>query len=188
VLKGDRMRGYELGKELFAKMQSEDFSCEENISLGPLLVNFYGSKRVRYGLLPYYLHYYVFQLPSESRPSLQYVLGLHALARGFTDNFKSMRSRWYRFTVPITVTLIISQNGYDESTILKVGSRKQRYQMGDCNNIVLVDTLKMRLYKLDKFGFIGSFPLKRVIKYTCSLLEEVGLTSNEGKGGRDGHK
>jgi hypothetical protein len=171
--KGDWMPGYDLGKEIFAKMESEGFSCEENMSLGPLLVTFYGSKVVRYGLLPYSLHYYVFQLPSELQPNLQYVFGLHALARGFTNNFKNTGSKWYRFRVPITVTLIISQNGYDENTILKICSRKQPYQMGDCNTIVLVDASKMRLYNLDKVGFVGSLPLKRVNKYTFSLLEEI---------------
>jgi len=171
------MISYELSKKFSAKMESEGFSCEENISLGPVLANFCGSKKVRYGLLPYYLHYYVFQLPPELRPNLQYILGLHALARGFTDNFKTMRSKWYRFRVPITVTLIISQHSYDESTMLKIRSQKQRYQMGDCNTIVLVDTSKMRIYKLNKIGFFGSLPLKRVNKYTCSLLEEVGLSN-----------
>lgn len=168
------MPGYDIGKELFTKIESEGFSCEQEMSLGPLLVNFYGYKKVRYGLLPYSLHYYVFQLPSELRPNLQYVLGLHVAARGFTNNFKNTKSKWYRFRVPITATIIISQNGYDKNTIMKIRSRKQRYQMGDCNTIVLVDTSEMRLYKLDKVGFIGSLPLKRVNKYTYSLLEEVG--------------
>lgn len=180
------MPGYDLGEELFFKIESKGFSCEENMSLGPLLVNFYGSKEVRYGLLPYDLHYYIFQPPSELQPNLQYVFGLHALARGFTNNFKNTRSKWYRFRVPITVTLFISQKGYDENTILKICSRKQRYQMGDCNTIVLVDTLKMRLYKLDKLGFIGSLPLKHAIKFTCSLLEEVGLTPMGKKGQKRG--
>jgi len=104
------------------------------------------------------------------------------LVRGFTDNFKNVRSKWYRFRVPITVTLIISENGYDEETILRIRSTKQRYQMGDCNTIILVDISKSRIYMLNRFGFIGSLPLKRVNKYTCSLLAEIGL-NEYGKNG-----
>ena len=176
------MSGHELSKRFLAKLESEGFLCQKETSLGPLSVDFYGCKNVRYGLLPYYLHYYVFQLTSDLWPSLQYVLGLHALVRGFTDNFKNVRSKWYRFRVPITVTLIISENGYDEETILRIRSTKQRYQMGDCNTIILVDISKSRIYMLNRFGFIGSLPLKRVNKYTCSLLAEIGL-NEYGKNG-----
>jgi hypothetical protein len=169
------MSDHELSKRFLAKMESEGFLCQKATSLGSLSVYFYCCKNVRYGLLQYYLHYYVFQLSSELQPSLQYVLVLHALARGFTNNFRNMKSRWYRFRVPITVTLIISDNGYDEETILKICSTKQRHQMGDCNTILLVDTSKKQVYKLNKLGFIGFLPLKRVNKYTCSLLAEIGL-------------
>ena len=171
-----QMTGDTLAQGLLPSLQSAGLSCVERFRLGLMEAALYGCKKVRWCLLlPYRLHCYLFLAPAGVQPDAPHVLGLNSLARGFTDRFKNRRSRYFRWTVPITITLIFSEKGFSEDAVAEVSTRKQRYQMGDVNVVILLDGSKMSVHRLARFGFIGSLPLKRVHKLVCALLSHVGF-------------
>lgn len=159
---------------LLSELQSAGFSCEEHLHIGPIDSSLYGSKKVRWFLaIPYHIHCYLFLTPPDVQPDAQYVLGLHSIARGFTDRFRNRRSRYFRWTIPITTTLIFSRSGFTEDAIDAISARQQRYQMGNVNTIMLLDGSKMLVYRLTKTGF--NRPLKRVHRLARSLVEGLGF-------------
>lgn len=166
----------EITKNLLLKFKSEYFQCEENINLGTVSATFYAYKKVRwYAIFPNLIHYYVFEISNNTVIDVNHVLSLHSIARNYTDKFKNKCSRWFRWGIPITVTLILSKNGFDNETIQEIKNIKQRYQMGDVNTIVLVNIAKREIYTLKKTGYVGCLPLARINKYTVNLFKEIDL-------------
>jgi len=167
------MKVSDILNNILGKMKSESFSCKENLNLGSLSANFYAGKKVWWYIIwPNFIHYYMFEVPI-SNINLQYILGLHALARSYTDRFKNKRSRWLRWMIPITVTIAVSENGFSEDVIHEIENKKQRCQMGDINTIILVDALKKQIHHLKKTGFIARAPLEKINKYTTELFSKI---------------
>ena len=133
------------------------------------------SRKIRWGISLYSIHYYMFEDSCTGYKDLDSIFSLNALARAYTDRFKHKRSQWFRFRVPITATVITSPSGFPDIVINTISKWKPRYQMGDTNSILLVDSGKQEMYSLQHIGFIGCFPLKRITKQTSRLLKAASV-------------
>ncbi len=161
---------------ILQKLKSEGYECTQDVSLGPAQASLCGSRKVRWGgVFPYYIHYYVFDVSCISPVDLDYILGLNALARAHTDRFKHKRSRWFRLRIPITATVVLSPSGFLDNVVVEISKKKQRYQMGDVNSILLVDSEKRLLHSLQHMGLMACAPLKRIARHTSSLLEATDV-------------
>jgi len=161
---------------ILQSLQSGGYECTRDVSLGPARASACASRKVRWwGVIPYYIHYYIFDTSSANATDLDFILGLNTLARAHTDRFKHKRSRWFRFRVPITVTVIFSPTSFPDNVVAEITRRKQRYQMGDVNSVLLVDRGSRRLHSLERTGFLGRLPLKRIVRHTRDLLKAVSV-------------
>jgi hypothetical protein len=160
---------------LLASLEAKGFSSERNLYLGPITASAYCCKKVWWYLIfPYYLHCYFFSPEVETPLDLRYVLTINSAARIHTDRFKNKRSRWIRFRVPVTATVIFSRNGFTENSIHDIQEKKQRYQMGDVNAIFLIDTSQNKIYALQKYGVLGCLPLYSINRLIGTLFQTRG--------------
>ena len=151
------------------------FSCETGVDLGPAVADLYCSMRVRwFWIIPYILRYFVFTLPPAEKPTLPLILGLHALSRAYTDR-SHKRSRWLRWTIPVTATIVLSIDPFDDETTTQIRNHKHRYQMGDVNTVVLANTKHRDLYCLERTGFIAYLPLHKTNVIIRELLQDVDI-------------
>ena len=148
------------------RLIGDGFSVEEDLDLGLVTARIYANKKIRLMLYPYDMHCYFFLCGNGSPVRLQQVVSCHALACTYTDRFKSKRSRWLRFRVPITMSVIISNDGFDEQAVNEVYETKQRYQMGNVNSMALFDLSTKTSHSLGKVGFVGMLPLRQTGKMT----------------------
>ena len=160
---------------IFQTLRSEGYECTKDVSLGLAQASLCASRKVRWGVLPFSIHYYIFDVSCTGYKDLDSIFSLNALARAYTDRFKHKRSRWFRFRVPITATVIISPSGFPDIVINTISKWKPRYQMGDANSVLLVDSGKQEMYSLQRVGFLGCIPLKRITKQTNRLLKAASV-------------
>ena len=161
---------------ILESLQSLGYECMQDVSLGPARASACASRKVRWwGVLPYHIHYYIFDTSHADGIDLNCVLGLNALARAHTDRFKHKRSRWLRFRIPITATVVLSPIGFADDVVAEITRRKQRYQMGDVNSILLVDSGNRRLHSIQRTGFLACLPLGRIGRYTGDLLKAASV-------------
>lgn len=164
---------------LESAFRHDGFSCETNVDLGRTRVDLCCSKRVRWFLvLPYLLRFFVFALPSNEEPTLPLILGLHALTRAYTDRLHK-RPRWFRWRIPITVTVVLTALPCSNTVISHIRNHKQRHQMGDGNTIVIVDTKHGEVYRLEKIGFVGILPLKKTNMLIYQVLSKGGCINTD---------
>lgn len=154
--------------------KSDGFDCEENLDLGLSSASLYASRKTSLFFYPYFVHCYFFNCTSTSTVTLQQIIGYHALACAHTDRFKNKRSRFFRLRIPITVSVLISEHGFDELAIVEVSRNKQRNQMGNVNTLMLIDLSRMQFHKIRKVGFVGNLPLR----YANKLIENIATTLN----------
>jgi hypothetical protein len=167
------MKISDISNSLRAKLKLEGFSCEESLNLGAVQTIFYAGKKVRWYIFwPNFIHYYVIEI-SKPNADFRNILGLHSSALAYTNKVKNPIPRWLRWCIPITVTVIISENGFSEDALYGIQNKKPRLQLGGVNSIILVDVSKSRTYNLKRFGLIGVLPLKRINEYTVNLLSEI---------------
>ena len=161
------------------KLIGDGFSVKEHLDMGLTTADIYASQRIRLFFYPYDMHCYIFNCPDNSPITLQQVVSYHALACTYTDRFKSRRSRWLRFRVPITMSVVISKYGFDDMAIDEVYVNKPRYQMGNVNALMLIDLSKKTLHSLDKPGVVGVLPLR----HTNRIAQRIaGILRIENKG------
>ncbi len=155
--------------------EKKGYRSERDLDLGLAGASLYLSKRVRWWLGAFRIHCYVFDLRTRDAISLTYVTGLHALARSNTDRCYRW-SRWNRFRFPITVSLVLSDGRFDEELVADVRARKQRYQMGDVNTVILADVRHSEVHILQNVGFLMCNPLRRVHAIMRAALTSLDLT------------
>lgn len=156
-------------------LRLEGYECTKDVSLGPAQASLCASRKVRCGFLPYSIHYYIFDVSCTGYKELDSVFGLNALARDYTDRYKHKRSRWFRLRVPITATVIISPSGFSDIAVNTISKWKPRYQMGDVNSVLLVDSRNQELHSLRRTGFLGCIPLKYITRQTSRLLKAASV-------------
>lgn len=150
------------------QLSKEGFQLESKLDMGLAHADLYAFLNTNLCLYPYSVHCYVFNWPNTSPVTLKHVVGYHALATSYTDRFKSKSSRWLRIRIPITISVIISNHGFEELAIEEVRN-KQRYQMGNANTVSLIDLSRMEYYTLNKAGFVGGLPLS----YANKLVKQI---------------
>ena len=160
--------------KLKEKFISNEFRCDENLDLGPIRAFLYASRKKSLFYYPYFVHCYIFNCSGTLPVTIQQVVGYHALSCAHTDRFKNKRSRLFRIRIPITLSVLISESGFDDLATEEVTKKKQRNQMSNVNAIMLVDSSKKQYYNLRKVGLVGSLPLR----YTNRLIEDIATTLN----------
>lgn len=165
-------------ENLIKQFTEDGFQYETDYDLGIIRADYFLSRKKSLLLYPYHEHFYFFKTSSNTPASIKNISALHALACFHTDRFKCKRSRWFRFRIPIILSVIISENGFDSSTIDFVCKEKQRYQMGNVNAIMLIDLTSMKSYGLKKFGFVGCLPFWSINKTVKKIAETYNLAHN----------
>jgi len=160
---------------IFQTLRSEGYECTKDVSLGLAQASVCASPKVRWGILPFSIHYYIFDVSCVGDKDLDSIFGLNALARAYTDRYKHKRSRWFRFRVPITATVIISPSGFPDIVVKTISKWKPRYQIGNVNSVLLVDSGKQEMHSLQRIGFLGCIPLKRITRQTSRLLKAASV-------------
>ena len=158
---------------------ADGFCCNENLDLGAIRADLFASRKTSLLLLPYFDHCYFFNCSMNSPATIQQIVGFHSLACAHTDRFKNKRTRWLRFRVPITLSVIISEYGFDNLAIENVSKKKQRYQMGNVNAIMLIDLSQMQFHKLGKVGFVGCLPFWHVNKLIKKIATNLEVVNND---------
>ena len=164
-----------LTKDLQHTMGLNGFAVDENLDIGISAAVFHASMKKRWLLLPWSLQYYVLESDMEPVPDLKYARDLFQAALDHTStSFRS--ARWIRWTIPITVLVIISSNGFTEELKLRVRNKKH-FQVGHVGCVFLVDTQNTTVHRLQKVGISGSVPLILANRFTLGLLEQAGCFS-----------
>jgi len=152
---------------------TENFQVNERLDLGITYAELYASSKKSIYFYPYYIHCYVFKTADANPVTLQKVVAYHALATSYTERFKNKRSRWFRLKVPITISVIVSENGFEEAAIQEAVN-KQNDQMGHANVTALIDASNLKFYSLEKSGFVGGLPLSYANKLIRKIANHLG--------------
>ncbi len=155
-------------------MELRGFSVDQNLDLGIATAAFHANMTKRWWLLPYSLQYYAFQPDMAPCADLECMRELLQAASLHTNTSIARVPRWFRWTVPITIALLFSSNGFAEELTLHVHNKKQRCKVGDVGCVILVDTGSAQVHRLHKAGLNGWLPLSYASRYTLDLLKQAG--------------
>ena len=157
---------------------ADGFCCKEKLDLGLICADLCASRKKSLLLYPYYEHCYFFNCSIGTPLTLQQFVAYNALACAHTDRFKHKRSRCFRFRIPITLSVIITEYGIDKLAIEEV-KKKQRYQMGNVNATMLIDLSEMKFHKLKTAGFVGGLPLRHINKLIEKIATALEISNND---------
>ncbi len=174
------MKSFEFLSGLTRVLEEEglDYEVGKSVGVDEVRPDVYFVKKGRAALIvPYEDNYYCFDFDKEGHLSdVEHLRMMHEANKKYSErNFKLPRAM--RFKVPVTVSLFVSANGFDDKLIREVKKSTATIIGGEANAMFLIDLRRKTFYGQDSREYrlnANGIPLNLKMKNTDPINRSIG--------------